>query len=119
MPAKMQGIVLTDAEREEHIRKYPLPGWCKKRKISKSKLFILSPEWKELRQKAIGFYGSICMCCQSVDKVQVDHIKPKSKYPELALDFDNLQILCWNCNKKKSNIDETDYRNSNYKLKHG
>jgi 5-methylcytosine-specific restriction endonuclease McrA len=42
--------------------------------------------------------------------MHVDHIKPKSRYPHLALKFDNLQVLCETCNIEKSNIDETDYR---------
>jgi hypothetical protein len=45
------------------------------------------------------------MCCYSTTKpLHVDHIKPVSKYPELKLEFDNLQILCENCNLGKSNI---------------
>lgn len=40
----------------------------------------------------------------------MDHIKPRSKYPHLELVFNNLQILCKNCNQGKSNIDETDWR---------
>ena len=40
----------------------------------------------------------------------VDHIKPRSKYPELSLVFDNLQVLCGACNKGKGNKYQTDYR---------
>jgi len=42
--------------------------------------------------------------------LHVDHIKPRSKYPELSLTFSNLQILCEDCNFGKSNIDQTDWR---------
>jgi 5-methylcytosine-specific restriction endonuclease McrA len=42
--------------------------------------------------------------------IHVDHIKPKSKYPELALEYNNLQLLCEDCNLGKSNKYETDYR---------
>jgi 5-methylcytosine-specific restriction endonuclease McrA len=41
--------------------------------------------------------------------LEVDHVKPRSKYPELALDLDNTQILCRACNSKKGTA-ETDYR---------
>lgn len=51
------------------------------------------------------------MRCDREDGViQVDHIKPRSKYPELSLDIDNLQILCKACNKEKLNYHSTDYR---------
>lgn len=34
--------------------------------------------------------------------LEIDHIQPLSKYPQLALDPQNLQLLCGPCNKKKS-----------------
>jgi hypothetical protein len=37
--------------------------------------------------------------------LHVDHVKPRSKYPELALDLDNLQILCAACNTRKGDRD--------------
>lgn len=74
--------------------------------------FLLTPAWKELRGKVVSHYGGKCMCCGRIPKrgVNVDHIKPRKIHPELALDFDNLQVLCWRCNKKKGNKHETDYR---------
>jgi 5-methylcytosine-specific restriction endonuclease McrA len=40
----------------------------------------------------------------------VDHIKPRKTHPHLALDFDNLQILCEDDNHGKANWDSTDWR---------
>ena len=55
------------------------------------------------------------ICCERspIDgvKLHVDHIKPRSKYHELELDFNNLQILCEDCNLGKLNINEEDFRN--------
>jgi 5-methylcytosine-specific restriction endonuclease McrA len=51
-----------------------------------------------------------CMCCGSTERIVVDHIKPRRKYPQLALDFDNLQVLCVDCNHGKGSDDETDWR---------
>ena len=39
--------------------------------------------------------------------MHVDHVKPRSKFPELALDLSNLQVLCNLCNVAKSNVDMT------------
>lgn len=76
--------------------------------------FYQSWQWKKLRYRVLKEYGPVCMCCgTSRDdgvRIVVDHIKPVSKYPELALDFNNLQVLCDDCNMGKSNIDMTDYR---------
>ncbi len=73
--------------------------------------FYNSREWKELRYKAIRTYGRVCMACGQTNGVMhVDHIKPRSMYPELQLDFSNLQILCADCNLGKSNKFEDDFR---------
>lgn len=91
----------------------------KKKKLTKSQrkliraeseAFYYSREWLRLRYKVIQFYGGKCMACRSTGRIHVDHIKPKSKYPELALNFLNLQVLCQDCNMGKSNLDETDWR---------
>jgi 5-methylcytosine-specific restriction endonuclease McrA len=69
--------------------------------------------WRKLRYKVIKHYGRTCMMCNAHGEgvqIQVDHIKPRSLYPEDALDFDNMQILCADCNMGKSNADFTDWR---------
>lgn len=76
--------------------------------------FYDSDAWKRLRYQALKIHGATCQCCGAsrADGVQihVDHIKPRSKYPELELTLSNLQILCEPCNIGKSASDETDWR---------
>lgn len=76
--------------------------------------FYQSMRWLKLRSKAFELYGNKCSCCGSSPEngamLHVDHIKPKSLYPELALDIENLQILCERCNIGKSNLSETQWR---------
>lgn len=73
--------------------------------------FFESRVWQELRYRALKHYGVKCMCCGITSvEMHVDHIKPRSKYPTLELQFDNLQVLCRACNMGKSNTDETDWR---------
>ncbi len=54
-----------------------------------------------------------CQCCgaKASDGVQihVDHIKPRSRYPELELCLDNLQVLCSDCNIGKGDWDNTSW----------
>jgi len=81
--------------------------------IAKKTNFYSTWAWRKLRYKAIKHYGGTCMICGASGQgvvISVDHIKPRSLYPELALDFDNLQIACMPCNMGKSNIDFTDWR---------
>lgn len=77
----------------------------------KTNEFYKSDAWRRLRYKIIKKYGSKCMVCGATDKpIHVDHIKPRSKYPELELDEDNQQVFCDDCNLGKSNLDEIDWR---------
>ena len=82
--------------------------------FSWKKGFYSTREWRELRYKVISASNGLCTACgakagESV-RLHVDHIKPRSKYPELELDINNLQVLCEDCNLGKSNKDDTDFR---------
>lgn len=79
-------------------------------KKAEAKTFYSSWEWKKARFEILKRYGPVCMLCGSEDRIVVDHIKPRSKFPELELDLDNLQVLCNDCNMGKSNDDYTDFR---------
>ncbi len=76
--------------------------------------FYRSKEWRELRYAAIEMHGRKCVACGRTPddqiKIHVDHIKPRSKYPQLALEISNLQILCEECNMGKGNKYKTDWR---------
>ena len=85
----------------------------RKRKTGIGKDFYESWEWKKVRYEALMKHGAVCMLCGADRKtsvIHVDHIKPTSKFPELALQLDNLQVLCKSCNMGKSNIHQHDFR---------
>jgi len=73
--------------------------------IEERQRFLASPEWSILRKKAISELGRTCAMCKKYIKdeadITVDHIRPRSKSPHLALSEHNLQILCRKCNSKK------------------
>ena len=51
------------------------------------------------------------------DMATVDHFLPKSLYPELAQEYNNLKICCYSCNqKKKDDIWSEDEIKYGYKL---
>lgn len=87
---------------------------------NKSPGFYQSWEWKEVRYKAIKLSKQRCLCCgwQPGDTERgylvVDHIKPRKKFPELALELSNLQVLCNDCNMGKSNTDMTNWMDEAY-----
>jgi 5-methylcytosine-specific restriction endonuclease McrA len=79
-----------------------------------SDAFLASYEWRRVRMMALKTYGPRCMCCGATPAdgavMNVDHIKPRLKFPKLALTLSNLQILCGPCNHGKGNWDMTDWR---------
>jgi hypothetical protein len=73
--------------------------------------FFESKEWRELRYRVLTTQGAECMACHRKNcELHVDHIKPRSKFPELALEITNLQVLCADCNLGKGAWDQTDWR---------
>jgi len=67
-------------------------------------------DWRNLKNRVYEKYGRICMKCGDIEDMTIDHIKPYSIYPELSLEFDNMQVLCRSCNSKKGNRKIVDYR---------
>lgn len=79
--------------------------------------FYRSYKWRRLRVDALEAnrqrYGMLaCECCGMIDVAafHVDHIYPRSTHPELALDPDNLQVLCDACNIGKGTAYTTNWR---------
>jgi 5-methylcytosine-specific restriction protein A len=76
--------------------------------------FYRSREWKIARYKALKRSHGRCLVCgrSPIDGavLNVDHIKPLHKYPELALEPSNHQVLCGACNAGKWGWDETDWQ---------
>jgi 5-methylcytosine-specific restriction endonuclease McrA len=82
-----------------------------------SDAFLMTYEWRKVRMEALKKYGARCQCCGATPAhgavMNVDHIKPRKLYPHLALDLNNLQVLCHDCNHGKGNWDMTDWRERN------
>lgn len=99
---------LSTDERRSRAKRWRRPS------VTQGGNFYDTGVWSYLRNRTLMRYGSCCQRCQttgdSSNPIQVDHIKPRSKYPELELDPNNLQVLCQRCNKAKGNWDETDWR---------
>jgi 5-methylcytosine-specific restriction endonuclease McrA len=76
--------------------------------------FYSSKAWKQLRYLALVNSEGKCCCCGAGREdgaiLHVDHIKPRSRYPELELSLDNLQILCMECNIGKGDWDDTSWK---------
>lgn len=66
--------------------------------------FYSTDAWDHLRRETLRLQGLRCRACGATDtELHVDHIRPRSLYPHLSLDPDNLQVLCRECNFAKGN----------------
>lgn len=78
--------------------------------------FLQTWAWKRIRYQALKAAKGRCECCgaspQDGARLNVDHIQPRRKRPDLALDPYNLQVLCGDCNAGKGNWDASDWRYS-------
>ncbi len=78
---------------------------ARQQSLQEQRLFYASPEWRLLREQVIAEQGRRCRRCgRSIVNdfdLTVDHIRPRSKFPELALDRSNLEVLCRQCNSSK------------------
>ena len=74
--------------------------------------FYASLAWKRARYDALRAVDGKCQCCGAPGyqtALHVDHIKPRSLYPDLALEPSNLQVLCADCNIGKGVRDQTNW----------
>jgi 5-methylcytosine-specific restriction endonuclease McrA len=66
-----------------------------------------SDEGKKWKQNQFAAIASKCpypRCLHTstdISSFAIDHIKPLSKYPELAVTLSNLRLLCHSCNLRK------------------
>ncbi len=62
------------------------------------------PAWRQLRTMALHRDHYLCQECLRKKRIrratEVHHVKPIADFPELALELDNLESLCWNCHEE-------------------
>lgn len=111
---KQENLLVADSNQEmRKIESYQYdPNWTDS--FIASNDFLKTFQWARVRMKALSTLGNTCMCCGASPrdgvKICVDHIKPRKFFPKLALDLNNLQILCDTCNLGKGNGFDVDWK---------
>lgn len=99
---------------QRHKWKPPKKKNKKKKHKIKFAAFFQTTDWKEIRYKVLKRDDGKCQLCGRSRRdgviMNVDHIKPRLKYPNLAMNINNLQTLCSSCNWGKGGRDETSWR---------
>ncbi len=122
--SKCYGVTMIGIKQSPEITKKRMDGFRKaerteqwRRNISESKQGNRSHFWKggvtETNRIIRGSFSygiwrrgvlkrdnHTCVICGSKEKIQADHIKPFSDYPELRFDIDNGRAICEPCHKK-------------------
>jgi len=95
--------------RNEYQKQY----YAKNRDVQ---LPLMSRRWAKKRKFIINRDGGYCQRCFvkfrviNDGKLQVHHIKPRSKYPELMYEDSNLITLCQTCNLEIGVKEELDFK---------
>lgn len=68
--------------------------------------FYRSRGWRRARGAVLARDGARCRCCgktaATTERIDVDHIIPRSVAPHLSLYLSNLQVLCVDCHEAKT-----------------
>lgn len=59
-------------------------------------------KWRGFHANVNEVFFSLCGYCEEACKGEVDHFRPKSKFPELVYKWNNWVLACHVCNQKKS-----------------
>jgi 5-methylcytosine-specific restriction enzyme A len=76
---------------------------------------LKSAKWKHFRLSIIKRDGEVCQRCLikynivTKDWLEVHHIKPRIKYPELTFERINVVTLCKSCNTQLGIQEELDF----------
>jgi 5-methylcytosine-specific restriction endonuclease McrA len=94
---------------------------CNSKKRTKSKderernKELTTKRWSKFRQRIIDRDGGHCQRCLikyniiNSDKLQVYHLKPRIKYPELMYEQTNCLTLCATCNQQLGTAEQLDF----------
>jgi predicted house-cleaning noncanonical NTP pyrophosphatase (MazG superfamily) len=124
---KTQAFVLCDLPNDSEVQKQVV-SYCDRRiaewtdrKAALDKQTQLAPSLRYIVLKSAHGKCQLCGVSSSIRPIDVDHIVPKSKANKqrkvkiagklVDLDsIDNLQALCFQCNRAKRDLDDTDFR---------
>jgi len=70
--------------------------------VKASRPFLKDRRWPALRLRALRRDGFACVQCGARGRLEVDHIQPTFRRPDLAFDLGNLQALCGSCHSRKT-----------------
>ena len=59
--------------------------------------------WRDFHDDLKQIFGGICGYCEEICKGEVDHLRPKTRFPQLVYEWSNWILACHDCNHAKGN----------------
>ena len=84
----------------EFIRNQYTPRWVKYYP-SKEGAKPGDSRWRDFQGDLEKVFCGLCAYCETLDKGEVDHFRPKSRFPKLVYEWENWVFACHNCNHAK------------------
>lgn len=82
------------------VRKRLTPKWVRHYRERKGKK-PSDTYWRDFQPALSDVFFSLCAYCEAVCKGEVDHFRPKSRFPELVYRWSNWVLACHTCNQNK------------------
>jgi uncharacterized protein (TIGR02646 family) len=82
------------------VRKRLTPKWIRYYRERKGKK-PGDARWRDFQPALSAVFVSLCAYCEQVCKGEVDHFRPKSRFPELVYRWSNWVHACHTCNQNK------------------
>ncbi len=92
---------------------------CRLKKRPKRDLEVTKKErerYKRIKKETLESNGGCCPVCGlpcRIDEIQIHHILPVHRFPELKDDKRNMTVMCWRCHK---DIHRNPFRNAELML---
>ena len=58
--------------------------------------------WRRFHSDLTRIFASLCAYCEEATKGEVEHLRPKSRFPRLVYSWSNWLLACHECNHAKS-----------------
>lgn len=83
------------------IRSRYTPGWVQHYRNGIGDRPPKDGRWRDFHEVLAQRFSRLCAYCEEVCKGEVDHFRPKSRFPDLVYEWTNWLLACTPCNRAK------------------
>jgi uncharacterized protein (TIGR02646 family) len=83
------------------VRKKYTPRWVRHYRHGEGKKKPGDTKWREFQPHLSRVFFQLCAYCEELCKGEVEHFRPKSRFPERVYEWSNWVLACHTCNQAK------------------